>query len=108
VFTTLRPARRNMLWPYLAVEVGFGMLERRLETKGFQVARFEVLELKVGKPALKVPLRVVDKCDQALKGVWWMSWHREATKDVVACDMLREAGKQASIRRFLNAETRLG
>jgi hypothetical protein len=27
-------------------------------------------------------------------------------KDVVACDMLREAGKRASIRRFLNAETR--
>jgi len=50
-------------------------------------------------------LRVVDKCDQALKGVWWMSWHREATKDVVACDKLREAGKQALIRRFLNAET---
>jgi hypothetical protein len=35
-----------------------------------------------------------------------MSWHREATKDVVACDMLREAGKQALIRRFLNEETR--
>jgi len=48
---------------------------------------------------------VIDKCDQALKGVWWMSWHREATKDVVACDKLREAGKQALIRRFLNAET---
>ena len=29
-------------------------------------------------------------------------------KDVVACDMLREAGKRALIRRFLNAETRLG
>jgi hypothetical protein len=37
-----------------------------------------------------------------------MPWHREATKDVVACDMLREAGKQATIRRFLNAETRPG
>src|SRR5438477_4377507 len=53
-----------------------------------------------------IPVTVIDKCDQALKGVWWMSWHREATKDVVACDMLREAGKQALIRRFLNAETR--
>ena len=51
---------------------------------------------------------VIDKCGQATKGVWWMSWHREATKDVVACDMLREAGKRALIRRFLNAETRLG
>ena len=34
-----------------------------------------------------------------------MSWHREATKDVVACDKLREAGKQALIRRFPNEET---
>ena len=34
-----------------------------------------------------------------------MSWHREATKDVVACDKPREAGKQASIRGFLNEET---
>ena len=51
---------------------------------------------------------MIDKCGQATKGVWWMSWHQEATKDVVACDMLREAGKQALIRRFLNAETRLG
>jgi hypothetical protein len=50
---------------------------------------------------------VIDKCGQALKGAWWMSWHREATKDVVACDMLREAGKQALIRRFLNEETQL-
>ena len=49
---------------------------------------------------------VIDKCGQATKGVWWMPWHREATKDVVACDMLREAGKRASIRRFLNVETR--
>ena len=35
-----------------------------------------------------------------------MSWHREAKKDVVACDMPREAGKQALIRGFLNEETR--
>ena len=51
---------------------------------------------------------VIDKCGQATKGVWWMSWHREATKDVVACDKLREAGKRALIRRFLNEETQLG
>src|SRR5262249_58664753 len=50
----------------------------------------------------KSSLTVIDKCGQATKGVWWMSWHREATKDVVACDKLREAGKRASIRRFLN------
>jgi hypothetical protein len=49
---------------------------------------------------------VTDNCGQALKGAWWMSWHREATKDVEACDKLRGAGKQALIRRFLNAETR--
>ena len=52
--------------------------------------------------------RVIDKSGQATKGVWWMPWHREAMKDVVACDMLRGAGKRALIRRFLNAETRLG
>ena len=50
-------------------------------------------------------MTVIDKCGQATKGVRWMSWHREAKKDVVACDMLREAGKQALIRRFLNEET---
>jgi len=49
---------------------------------------------------------VIDKCGQATKGVWWMPWHREAMKDVVACDMLRGTGKQVLIRRFLNAETR--
>jgi hypothetical protein len=48
---------------------------------------------------------VIDKNGQITKGVWWMPWHREAMKDVVACDMLREAGKRALIRRFLNEET---
>ena len=52
-------------------------------------------------------MTVIDKCGQATKGVWWMPWHREATKDVVTCDKLREAGKRASIRRFLNEETQL-
>ena len=51
---------------------------------------------------------VIDKCGQATKGVGWMPWHREAMKDVVACDKLREAGKQASIRRFPNEETQPG
>ena len=37
-----------------------------------------------------------------------MSWHPEAMKDVVACDMLRRAGKQALTRRFLNVETQYG
>ena len=53
-------------------------------------------------------MTVIDKCDQATKGVWWMSWHPEAMKDVVACDMLRRAGKQALTRRFLNVETQYG
>ena len=53
-------------------------------------------------------MTVIDKCDQATKGVWWMSWHREATKDAAACDKLRGTGKQVLIRRILNAETRLG
>ncbi len=52
-------------------------------------------------------MTVIDKFGQATKGVWWMSWHREATKDAAACDKLREAGKQALIRRFLNEETQL-
>jgi hypothetical protein len=43
---------------------------------------------------------------QVTKGARWMSWHREATKDVGACDKPREAGNQALIRGFLNGETR--
>ncbi len=26
---------------------------------------------------------------EATKGVWWMPWHQEATKDVANCDMQR-------------------
>ena len=36
-----------------------------------------------------------------------MSWHREATKDAVACDKPAEAGKRAVIPGFPNDETRL-
>ena len=43
--------------------------------------------------------------DQATKRAWWMPWRQEAMKDVVACDKLRVAGKQALIRRFPNGET---
>src|SRR3954465_12739565 len=50
----------------------------------------------------------VGNCGQATKGAGWMSWHREATKDVVACDKPGEAGKRASIPGSLNEETRLG
>src|SRR5688572_21172743 len=43
-----------------------------------------------------------------MKGAWWMSWHREATKDAGACEKLRGAGNQATIRRCPNGETRRG
>ena len=45
---------------------------------------------------------------QATKGARWMPWHREAMKDVVSCDKLRRAAKQALTRRFPNGETRQG
>ena len=37
-----------------------------------------------------------------------MPWRLQAMKDVVACDKLRGAGKQALIRRFPNGETHGG
>ena len=46
------------------------------------------------------------RCDQATKGARWMTWRREAMKDVVACDKPRGAGKQALILGFPNGETR--
>ncbi len=49
------------------------------------------------------------KCEyfygQATKGVRWMPWCRKAMKDVVSCDKLWGAAKQALIQRFLNGET---
>jgi hypothetical protein len=42
---------------------------------------------------------------QATKGVWWMPWRQEAMKDVVSCDKLRGAAKQALIRGSPNGET---
>ena len=51
---------------------------------------------------------MIDKRGQAIKGVRWMSWHREATKDAAACDKPREAGKRALIRGFPNRETGQG
>ena len=43
---------------------------------------------------------------EATKGVWWMPWHLEATKDVANCDMRRVAVREHSIRRFPNGATR--
>ena len=42
---------------------------------------------------------------QATKRIRWMPRRQKAKKDVVACDKLRGAGKQALIRRFPNGET---
>lgn len=61
----------------------------------------------VGRRGVGVSVTAVDKCGQATKGAGWMSWHREATKDVVACDKPGEAGKRALIPGFPNEETRL-
>ena len=36
-----------------------------------------------------------------------MPWYKESMKDVVDCDKLREAVKQALIRRFPNGVTQL-
>jgi len=40
------------------------------------------------------------------KGTRWMSWRREAMKDVETCEKPRGAGNQAVIRGCPNGETR--
>ena len=42
----------------------------------------------------------------ATKGMRWMPWQQEATKDAGACDKPRGAGKHAMIRGCPNGETR--
>ena len=58
-----------------------------------------------------VVFQVVDESlglyGQVNKRTRWMPWQLEAMKDVVDCDMLRGAVKQALIRRFPNGETHL-
>ena len=44
---------------------------------------------------------------QVNKRIWWMPWQSEAMKDVVVCEKLRGADKQALIRRCPNGETHL-
>ncbi|RIK73037.1 MAG: hypothetical protein DCC67_18380 [Planctomycetota bacterium] len=46
--------------------------------------------------------RAFDKCGQATKGVWGMSWHQEAMKGVEVCEKLGGADKQVMIPRFPN------
>ena len=42
---------------------------------------------------------------QVTKRARWMPWQSEAMKDVVTCDKVRGAGKQALILTFPNGET---
>ncbi len=51
-------------------------------------------------------ITAIHKCGQADKGAWWMPKRAEAMKDVVGCDKLRGAAKQALIRRCPNGATR--
>jgi len=44
---------------------------------------------------------------QAMKGTWWMPWHREPMKDVGACDKPWGVGNRAVIRGCPNGETQL-
>ena len=46
--------------------------------------------------------RAFDKCGQATKGVWGMSWHQEAMKGVEDCEKSGGAVKQAIIPEFPN------
>ena len=46
--------------------------------------------------------RAFDKCGQATKGVWGMSWHQEAMKGVEDCEKLGGAVKRVLIPGFPN------
>ena len=45
-------------------------------------------------------------CCEVFMGAWWMPWHQEPMKDVVACDKPRGVGERALIRGCPNGETR--
>jgi hypothetical protein len=47
-------------------------------------------------------VRAFDKCGQAIKGVWGMSWHQKAMKGVEVCEKLGGVDKQVMIPRFPN------
>ena len=59
---------------------------------------FEASRL-VREPGL---MRAFDKCGQATKGVWGMSWHQEAMKGVEVCEMPGGVDKQVMIPGFPN------
>jgi hypothetical protein len=73
------------------------------------LSEFTEIVLKTSVRGLDMFWSVVlasDKCDQASKGVRWMSRRDEAMKDVEGCDMPREAVKRALILGSPNGETR--
>ena len=49
---------------------------------------FEIVSLYVISG--NVYLEKVKGFDQVIKGIWWMTWHMKAMKDVVSCDKPRE------------------
>ena len=51
---------------------------------------------------VKSNARAFDKCGQATKGVWGMSWHQEAMKGVEVCEKLGGVDKQVMIPRYPN------
>ena len=51
---------------------------------------------------VSIDARALDKCGQATKGVWGMSWHQEAMKGVEVCEKLGGVDKQMMIPRFPN------
>ena len=55
------------------------------------------------KPNVRDRRKAIEDClekshakdqDQATKGVWWMPWHQEPTKDAISCDKLRGAASR--------------
>jgi hypothetical protein len=42
-------------------------------------------------------MRALDKCGQAIKSAWGMSWHQKAMKGVEVCEKLGGADKQVLI-----------
>ena len=67
---------------------------------GSSKASWIVRDSVVRGPASEV--RAFDKCGQATKGVWGMSWHQEAMKGVEVCDKPGGVDKQVMIPGFPN------
>ena len=50
-------------------------------------------------------VRALDKCGQATKRTWGMSWRQEAVKGVEDCDKLGGVVKRVLIPRYPNKHT---